>query len=105
HHCAPLIHSALPRPPPSLPLFPYTTLFRSSPVRATTSSWAALRAGDHEKAGTLARRELEQEPRAIQPRLTLAEVALARRQHAEALEYTAQVLALQPEEYDALLLT
>lgn len=83
----------------------YRVAFARSPVRATTSSWAALRAGDHEKAATLARRELEQEPRAIQPRLTLAEVALARRQHAEALEYTAQVLALQPEEYDALLLT
>jgi len=68
------------------------------------SSWGALRAGNHAAAEVVARRELGQEPRAVQPRLTLAEVALARGQDTEALEHIGQALQLRPDDHDALLL-
>jgi tetratricopeptide (TPR) repeat protein len=70
-----------------------------------TSSSGALLAGNHELAETLARRELAQHPEALAPALTLAEIALARGQHDEALAQTGRVLKLQPDDYDALLVT
>ncbi len=70
-----------------------------------TSSSGALLAGNHELAETLARRELTQYPEAVAPTLTLAEIALARGQYDEALAQTGRVLKLQPDDYDALLIT
>jgi tetratricopeptide (TPR) repeat protein len=70
-----------------------------------TSSSAALLAGNHELAETLARRELALHPEAVAPVLTLAEIALARAQYDAALGHTAQVLKAQPDDYDALLVT
>jgi tetratricopeptide (TPR) repeat protein len=69
------------------------------------TSWAALRAGKHELAATLARAELAQEAGARAPRLTLAEVALARGETAEALERAAEVLRTHTDDYDALLVS
>ena len=70
-----------------------------------TSSSAALLAGNQELAESLARRELAQYPEAMAPVLTLAELALARGQYDAALAHTARALTLQPDDYDALLIT
>jgi tetratricopeptide (TPR) repeat protein len=72
---------------------------------APKTSWKSLIAGNHALAETLARRELAQEPDALTPSLTLAEVALGRREHTEALEHAGRVLASAPDDYDALLIT
>jgi tetratricopeptide (TPR) repeat protein len=70
-----------------------------------TSSSGALLAGNQELAEALARRELAVYPDALAPVLTLAEIALGRRQYDAALTHTARALKLQPDDYDALLIT
>jgi tetratricopeptide (TPR) repeat protein len=69
------------------------------------TSEAAVRAGKHELAETLARAELVQRPGALAPRLALVEVALARGQTAEALDLARQVLRTHPDDHDAWLAT
>lgn len=82
----------------------YRAALAASVDRDQRSSWGALRAGNYDGAAAAAVRELDQEPRALQPRLTLAEVALARKQYTEALDQVGQALQLRPDDYDALLL-
>jgi tetratricopeptide (TPR) repeat protein len=69
------------------------------------TSWASALRGDLDRAERLAAGELARQPEAVGPVLSLAEVALARGRHGEALEHTGRVLRAQPDDYDALLLT
>ena len=83
----------------------YRASIAASAEPRQTSSSGALLAGNQELAESLARRELTQYPDAMAPVLTLAEVALARGQYDAALAHTARALKLQPDDYDALLIT
>jgi len=83
----------------------YRTSMASSVEPRQTSSSGALLAGNQELAESLARRELAQFPDALAPALTLAEIALARGQYDAALTQTARALKVQPDDYDALLIT
>jgi tetratricopeptide (TPR) repeat protein len=69
------------------------------------SAWIAFARGDLELAELQARAEAHQAPGDPEPLLTLAEIALARRDAATALTRAARVLALRRDDYDALLIT
>jgi len=68
-------------------------------------SWIALAAGDLDRAEAQARTESRQAPTAAEPVLTLAEVALMRRDSPTALAHASRVLELRRDDYDALLVT
>ncbi len=68
-------------------------------------SWMALAAGDLERAEAGARTESSLAPTDPEPLLTLAEIALARRESSTALTLAGRVLALRRDDYDALLIT
>jgi len=66
-------------------------------------SWIALAAGDLDRAEAQARTESLQAPADPEPVLTLAEVALMRRDAPTALAHETRVLELRRDDYDALL--
>ena len=66
-------------------------------------SWIALAAGDLDRAEAQARAESRQAPTDAEPVLTLAEVALMRRDSPTALAHATRVLELRRDDYDALL--
>ena len=68
-------------------------------------SWIALAAGDLDRAEAQARTESRLAPTDAEPMLTLAEVALMRRDSPTALAHAARVLELRRDDYDALLVT
>jgi tetratricopeptide (TPR) repeat protein len=68
-------------------------------------SWIALAAGDLDRAEAQARTESRQAPTDAEPVLTLAEVALMRRDSPTALAHATRVLELRRDDYDALLVT
>jgi tetratricopeptide (TPR) repeat protein len=68
-------------------------------------AWVALAAGDVERAEAQALMESRKAPTDPEPLLTLAEIALARRDLTTALSLTTRVLALRRDDYDALLVT
>ena len=68
-------------------------------------SWIALAAGDLDRAEAQARTEWRQAPTDAEPVLTLAEVALVRRDSPTALAHATRVLELRRDDYDALLVT
>jgi tetratricopeptide (TPR) repeat protein len=65
----------------------------------------ALTAGDLSGAERRARTTLRLIPSALEPRLTLGEVALDRGEHSAALNHFREVLARDPDDVDALLLS
>jgi tetratricopeptide (TPR) repeat protein len=69
------------------------------------SSWSALVAGDLERAEAQARMESRLAPADPEPGLTLAEIALARRDSPTALAQASRILELRRDDYDALLVT
>jgi tetratricopeptide (TPR) repeat protein len=69
------------------------------------SSWLLLARGDVDGAESRARVESRVAPSDPEPLLTLAEIALARRDAANALEMAGRVLGLRRDDYDALLVT
>jgi tetratricopeptide (TPR) repeat protein len=69
------------------------------------SSWRLLAQGDLDGAESRARVESQLTPTDPEPVLTLAEVALARRDSVTALEMAGRVLGLRPDDSDALLVT
>ena len=69
------------------------------------SSWLVMARGDLEQAGNRARAESRIAPADPEPLLTLAEIALARRDPATAMELAGRVLSLRRDDYDALLVT
>ena len=69
------------------------------------SSWLLLARGDLVGAESRARAEARVAPTDPEPLLTLAEIALARRDSAEALQQAGRVLSLRRDDYDALLVT
>jgi tetratricopeptide (TPR) repeat protein len=68
-------------------------------------SWIALSAGDLDRAETQARSESRVAPNDPEPVLTLAEIALARRDGSSALSHARRVLELRRDDVDALLVT
>jgi tetratricopeptide (TPR) repeat protein len=68
-------------------------------------TWDAFVSGDLDQAEVQARRESSTAPTDPEPVLTLAEIALARRDSATALRHAARVLELRRDDYDALLIT
>jgi tetratricopeptide (TPR) repeat protein len=68
-------------------------------------SWDAFVSGDLEQAEIQARRESSVAPTDPEPLLTLAEIALARRDSVTAATHAARVLELRRDDYDALLIT
>jgi len=68
-------------------------------------SWIALAAGDLDRAEAQARAESRLAPTDAEPVLTLAEVALMRRDSPTALAHATRVLELRGDDYDALLVT
>ena len=68
-------------------------------------SWIALSAGDLDRAESQARAESRVAPTDPEPVLTLAEVALARRDEVSALSHARRVLELRRDDGDALLVT
>lgn len=74
------------------------------PVDATPS-WALLATGDLDGAERRARVEARAMPTDVEPLLTLAEVALARRDSAGALQEAGRVLGLRRDDADAVLVT
>jgi tetratricopeptide (TPR) repeat protein len=69
------------------------------------SSWLVMARGDLAQAEIRARVESQMAPADAEPLLTLAEVALARRESARAVELAGQALGLRREDDDALLVT
>ncbi len=69
------------------------------------SSWLVMARGDLDQAGNRARAESRIAPADPEPLLTLAEIALARRDSATAMELAGRVLSLRRDDYDALLVT
>ncbi|HUF92529.1 MAG TPA: tetratricopeptide repeat protein [Candidatus Limnocylindria bacterium] len=74
---------------------------RSSPAL----SWSLLARGEREQAAVQARMESAAAPADPEPLLTLAEIALARRDPAAALAHAGQALERRRDDYDALLIT
>ena len=72
---------------------------------AQAPSWIALARGDLDQAELQAQVESRPAPTDPEPLLTLAEVALARRDDAAAVTLAGRVLELRRDDYDALLLT
>jgi len=68
-------------------------------------SWIALAAGDLDRAEAQARAESRLAPTDAEPVLTLAEVALMRRDSPTALAHATRALELRGDDYDALLVT
>jgi tetratricopeptide (TPR) repeat protein len=68
-------------------------------------SWTMMVRGDLEGAAAQAKAELGQSPEHPAPLLTLAEIALARGELAEAVGWAERVLRTTQDDYDALLLT
>ncbi len=68
-------------------------------------SWIMLARGDVDQAESQAKVESRLAPTDPEPMLTLAEVALARRDWRTALAHAGRVLALRRDNYDALLIT
>ena len=68
-------------------------------------SWLVMARGDLDQAESRARAESRMAPADPEPILTLAEVALARRQLATAVELAGRELRLRRDDYDALLVT
>jgi tetratricopeptide (TPR) repeat protein len=69
------------------------------------SSWLVMARGDLDGAESRARAESRIAPTDAEPLLTLAEIALARRDGARAVELAGRVLSLRRDDYDALLVT
>jgi tetratricopeptide (TPR) repeat protein len=69
------------------------------------SSWLLLARGDLDGAESRARAESRLAPSDPEPLLTLAEIALARRDSPQAIELAGRVLGLRRDDYDALLVT
>jgi len=74
-------------------------------VSVPAMSWDAFVMGELDQAEAQARRESSAAPTDPEPLLTLAEIALARRDSATALRHAARVLELRRDDYDALLIT
>jgi tetratricopeptide (TPR) repeat protein len=69
------------------------------------SSWLVMARGDLVQAESRARAESRMAPADPEPLLTLAEIALARRESATAAELAGRALNLRRDDYDALLVT
>jgi tetratricopeptide (TPR) repeat protein len=80
-------------------------LRRDTLPSAPALSWTLLARGDLEQAEIQAHMESRAVPMDPESSLTLAEIALARRDHATALTHAARVLELRRDDYDALLIT
>lgn len=87
-------------------------LYRDDLARSTArtpaespSSWLVMARGDLDQAENRARAESRMAPADPEPVLTLAEIALARRDPATAVELAERVLRLRRDDYDALLVT
>ena len=76
-------------------------MLRSSPA----PSWSLLARGEFEQAEVQARIESRAVPTDPEPVLTLAEIALARRDNVTALTEASRVLKLRRDDYDALFIT
>jgi tetratricopeptide (TPR) repeat protein len=80
-------------------------LRRQTLPSAPALSWTLFARGELEQAEIQARMESHAAPMDPEPLLTLAEIALARRDHGTALTQAAQALELRRDDYDALLIT
>ena len=84
----------------------YREALRREPLAtAPALSWSLLARGELEQAAVQARMESHAAPTDPEPVLTLAEIALARRDDAAALAHAGQALELRRDDYDALLIT
>src|SRR5688572_10839932 len=77
-----------------------TTMLPAEPA----PSWSLFARGQLEEAEVQARMESRAVPTDPEPFLTLAEIALARRDHVTALAEAGRVLTLRRDDYDALLI-
>jgi tetratricopeptide (TPR) repeat protein len=80
-------------------------LRRETLPSAPALSWSLLARGELEQAEIQARMESRAAPKDPEPLLTLAEIALARRDDVAALKQAREVLDLRRDDYDALLIT
>jgi tetratricopeptide (TPR) repeat protein len=80
-------------------------LRRETLPAAPSLSWSLLARGELEQAAVQARMEAHAAPTDPEPLLTLAEIALARRDNVTALAHAGEVLHLRRDDYDALLIT
>lgn len=80
-------------------------LRRESLPAAPGLSWSLFARGELEQAAVQARMESHAAPTDPEPLLTLAEIALARRDGATALAEAGRALELRRDDYDALLIT
>jgi tetratricopeptide (TPR) repeat protein len=78
---------------------------RQTLAAAPALSWSLLARGELEQAAVQARMESHAAPTDAEPLLTLAEIALARRDDATALAHAGQALELRRDDHDALLIT
>ena len=84
----------------------YREALRGETLRSSPAlSWSLFARGELEQAEVQARMESRAAPTDPEPLLTLAEIALARRDDVTALTQAGRVLELRRDDYDALLIT